>query len=92
MLYLVGGNLTLTDVSQFFVLETALVEIYPDGTGTYRLVEEFRHAHDFMFQARRSPFVAQHDTFDSRGLGAGARARLRFLPGPRVQELEGQAC
>jgi len=65
MLYLVGGNLTLTDMSQFDILEQELVEIYPDWPGTYMWVEDLHHTQNLMLHSRRNPFVAQRETFDS---------------------------
>merc|ERR1719330_146143 len=65
MLYLVGGNLTLTDVSLIDVLEHELIEIYPDCPGTYMWVEDFRHTHDLMLQSQRNPFVDAQHTFET---------------------------
>lgn len=66
MLYLVGGDLVLTDMSQFDILEEELLEIYPDWPGTYMWVEDFRRTYDMMRQSRKNPFRApQPDTFES---------------------------
>lgn len=64
MLYLVGGNLTITDVSQVAVLERELLQIYPDWPGTYMWVEDLHHTHTLQTQDRRNPFVIHRSTFD----------------------------
>lgn len=65
MLFFIGGNLTLTDVSQLQVFEEHLLDIYPEWPGTYLWVEDFRQTHNLMLQPRRNPFLKQPETFDS---------------------------
>lgn len=65
MLYLVGGNITVTDASQIDILQRELLEIYPDWPGTYMWVEDLRETHTLRTKPQCNPFVKRRDSFDN---------------------------
>merc|ERR1719394_967144 len=55
--YLIGGNITATNLEELQIIERELVDIYPDWDNTYMWVQDFRETHDFEQRSSLNPFV-----------------------------------
>merc|ERR1719251_347767 len=50
--YLIGGDVTATNLEELQIIERELVDIYPDWDNTYMWVQDFREAHDLEQQSK----------------------------------------